>query len=114
MFYKDSRGAEKHYYLAVLATGAGEYDTRDDILDGSYRGYARCDVARDNWRTTFMGVPTEPPNGSVVTPESPATSVATFVVEKGRPGAVQERTTTTTQAATYTGPSEPFDPSRIN
>jgi alkaline phosphatase D len=83
-------------------------------FDGSYRGYVRCDVTRDNWRTTFMGVPTEPPNGSVLTPESPASPVAVFVVRNGEPGAVQEGQATTTQTATYTGPSAPFDPSQIN
>jgi len=31
VFYKDSHGVEKRYYLVVLSSGAGEYDARDAI-----------------------------------------------------------------------------------
>jgi alkaline phosphatase D len=81
-------------------------------FDGSYRGYVRCDVDRERWLTTFMGVPTEPGNGSVVVQEAAATPQAAFVVERGQPGAVQEGTMTT--GSSYEGESAPFDPDRIN
>ena len=31
MFYRDSQGTEKRYYLAVLTRGTGEYEARDAI-----------------------------------------------------------------------------------
>jgi beta-lactamase class A len=39
VFYKDSRGVEKHYYLVVLARGTGEYDARDAIQEMSLAAY---------------------------------------------------------------------------
>jgi beta-lactamase class A len=39
VFYKDSQGAEKRYYLVVLSSGAGEYDARDAIQDMSLAVY---------------------------------------------------------------------------
>jgi len=84
-------------------------------FDGSYRGYVRCDVDRQQWTTIFKGVPTEPANGSVppqAEPEAPATTMATFVVENGQPGAVQEGPTTV--GARYEGKPAPFDPAKIN
>ena len=84
-------------------------------FDGSYRGYVRCDVDRQQWTTIFKGVPTEPANGSVppqAEPEAPATTMATFVVENGQPGAVQEGPTTA--GARYEGEPAPFDPAKIN
>ena len=75
----------------------------------------RCDVYRQQWTTIFKGVPTEPANGSVppqAEPEAPATTMATFVVENGQPGAVQEGPTTA--GARYEGEPAPFDPAKIN
>jgi beta-lactamase class A len=39
VFYKDSHGVEKRYYLVVLSSGAGEYDARDAIQDMSLAVY---------------------------------------------------------------------------
>jgi beta-lactamase class A len=39
MFYSDSRGVERHYYLAVLARGASEYEARDAIQEMSLAVY---------------------------------------------------------------------------
>lgn len=39
VFYKDSQGVEKHYYLVVLSRGAGEYDARDAIQSMSLAVY---------------------------------------------------------------------------
>ena len=81
-------------------------------FDGSYRGYTRCDLNSERYLTTFMGVPTETADGSVVTPEAPAEPRASFVVESGNPGALQEGPTAT--GSSYDGPSAPFDPAKIN
>ena len=56
-------------------------------VDGTYRGYARCDVTPDLWLTTFKGVVTAPPNGNVVDPNAPSYTAAAFAVESGAPGA---------------------------
>ena len=56
-------------------------------VDGSYRGYARCDVTPELWLTTFKGVVTAPPNGNVVDPNAPSYTAAAFAVESGAPGA---------------------------
>ncbi|MBV9455402.1 MAG: serine hydrolase [Rubrobacter sp.] len=39
VFYKDDQGVERHYYLAVLAKGASEYDARDAIQQMSLAVY---------------------------------------------------------------------------
>ena len=78
----------------------------------AFRGYVRCDLNRERWRTTFRGVPSEPPNGSVLTDDAPAFDVATFVVEDGQPGAVQDGDIPTPDA--YEGPSRRFDPDELD
>ena len=50
------------------------------FFDGAFRGYVRCDVDRASWRSTFRVVDT------VLTPGAPTRSLASFVVEDGRPG----------------------------
>ena len=45
------------------------------------RGYAKCTLTADTWTTEYRVV------GTVKQPTSPATTLATFVVENGRPGA---------------------------
>ena len=82
------------------------------FFDGAFRGYVRCDLNRERWRTTFRGVPSEPPNGSVLTDDAPAFDVATFVVEDGQPGAVQDGDIPTPDA--YEGPSRRFDPDELD
>jgi len=39
VFYTDGQGVEKHYYLVVLARGAGEYEARDTIQEMSLAAY---------------------------------------------------------------------------
>jgi alkaline phosphatase D len=45
------------------------------------RGYAKCTLTPDTWTTEYRTV------GTVRQPTSPARTLATFVVENGRPGA---------------------------
>ena len=45
------------------------------------RGYAKCTLTADTWTTEYRVV------GTVKQPTSPANTLATFVVENGRPGA---------------------------
>ena len=70
------------------------------FFDGANRGYTRCDLNRERYLTTFKAVPTEPGQGSVLTPEAASTTLAAFVVENGWPGATQvEGQTTPTSSA---------------
>jgi alkaline phosphatase D len=51
------------------------------FFDGAFRGYVRCTVDRDHWRSDFRVVPT------ILTPDAPVSTLASFVVENGEPGA---------------------------
>ncbi len=51
------------------------------FFDGDRRGYVRCRLDRDEWRTDLRMVPT------VSTRNAPVSTFASFVVEDGQPGA---------------------------
>ena len=51
-------------------------------FDGSRRGYLRCELTKDAWRTDARTV------DSIEVRESPTRTTASFVVEAGRPGVV--------------------------
>lgn len=51
-------------------------------FDGLHRGYARCEVTEDLWRTDYRTVET------TQLPDAPVTTTASFLVEDGQPGAV--------------------------
>jgi len=51
------------------------------FFDGLLRGYVRCRLDRNQWRTDFRVVPT------VLTPDAPVSTLASFVVEDGIAGA---------------------------
>nr|WP_218566072.1 alkaline phosphatase D family protein [Vallicoccus soli] len=53
------------------------------FFDGDRRGYVRCRVRRDHWRTDLRMV------GTVSRPDAAVQTLARFVVEDGRPGAVR-------------------------
>ena len=53
------------------------------FFDGDRRGYVRCELDRQQWRTDLQMVPT------VSTPEAPVYTYASFVVDDGEPGARQ-------------------------
>jgi alkaline phosphatase D len=50
------------------------------FFDGLNRGYVRCEVDKDAWRTDFRAVAT------VDVPDAPVSTVRSFVVEDGVPG----------------------------
>ena len=52
------------------------------FFDGLYRGYVRCTVTPERWRSDYRAVPT------VLEPTSPAFTLASFEVADGVPGAV--------------------------
>lgn len=56
------------------------------FFDGANRGYARCYLSQDRWQTDFRIVPTEP-TGRVLVDEAEASTLASYAVENGRPGA---------------------------
>jgi len=51
------------------------------FFDGAFRGYVRCELRPEQWSTDFRAVET------ILTPESPIKTLASFVVEDGQPGA---------------------------
>jgi alkaline phosphatase D len=53
------------------------------FFDGDRRGYVRCRVDREQWRTDLRMVST------VSRPDAPVSTFASFVVDDGRPGAQQ-------------------------
>jgi alkaline phosphatase D len=53
------------------------------FFDGDRRGYVRCVVDREQWRTDLRMVTT------VSRSDAPVATFASFVVEDGRPGAQQ-------------------------
>jgi alkaline phosphatase D len=50
------------------------------FFDGARRGYVRCDLTRQRWLADFRTVPT------VLVPEAPISTTASFVISHGRPG----------------------------
>ena len=57
------------------------YNPHIKFFDGDRRGYVRCTVTRDQWRTDLRMV------RNVRRPDAPVYTHASFVVEDGRPGA---------------------------
>jgi hypothetical protein len=53
------------------------------FFDGEYRGYVRCEITEDEWRSDLKIVP------DPRAPEGPAYTLASFVVANGVPGARQ-------------------------
>jgi alkaline phosphatase D len=51
------------------------------FFDGDFRGYTRCNVSRELWRTDFRTVEERSD------PRAPVSTLASFAVESGRPGA---------------------------
>ena len=60
-----------------------KYNPHIKFFEGDKRGYVRCTVTPDQWRTDLRMVTT------VSRPEAPSYTLASFVVEDGRPGAQQ-------------------------
>ena len=51
------------------------------FFDGTFHGYVRCNLSRDRWQADYRVVPT------ILDPNAPISTLASFVVENGRPGA---------------------------
>lgn len=51
------------------------------FFDGAFRGYVRCNLTRDRWQTDYRVVST------ILDPNAPTSTLASFVVENGQPGA---------------------------
>ncbi len=60
-----------------------QFNPHIKFFDGDRRGYVRCEVTPDLWRTDLRMVE------SVLTPNSPDYTYASFIVEDGQPGAQQ-------------------------
>ncbi|MGI5212153.1 alkaline phosphatase D family protein [Plantactinospora sp. CA-290183] len=59
------------------------------FFEGYHRGYLRCRVDRDSWRTDIRALDTQGWRGQVTSPDAGIRTLASFVVEDGRPGAVR-------------------------
>lgn len=60
------------------------------FFDGLYRGYARCTVTPDSWRTDFRAVTRVPsPVFTVPSPDVPVFDLASFTLASGVPGLTQ-------------------------
>jgi alkaline phosphatase D len=62
-------------------TRFGDPNDPHERFHNTNRGYVRCDVTPQLWRSDYRILPT------VATPGVPATTLASFVVENGNPGA---------------------------
>ncbi|MBD2018867.1 alkaline phosphatase D family protein, partial [Leptolyngbya sp. FACHB-36] len=51
------------------------------FFDGAFRGYVRCTLSRDRWQSDYRVVST------ITEPEATIRTLASFVVEDGKPGA---------------------------
>jgi alkaline phosphatase D len=58
-----------------------KYNPHIKFFDGDRRGYVRCTITPEQWQTDLRMV------RSVSRPDAPAYTLASFVVEDGRPGA---------------------------
>jgi alkaline phosphatase D len=67
------------FIAPVTAALADNPHTR--FFDGAFRGYVRCTLDRTQWQSDFRAVAT------ILTDDAPVTTLASFVVEDGRPGA---------------------------
>ena len=56
--------------------------TRTSLFRNNNRGYVRCTLTPESWTSEFRAV------SSVVQPQGTCSTLATFAVEHGRPGAV--------------------------
>lgn len=57
------------------------------FFDGAYRGYVLCTITSAQWRSDFRRVVTAAPATPVLDVNTPVDTLASFVVEDGRPGA---------------------------
>ncbi|MES1022509.1 alkaline phosphatase [Gloeocapsa sp. BRSZ] len=51
------------------------------FFDGAFRGYVRCQLTPKQWRSDYRVV------SSILDPQAPASTLASFIVENGQPGA---------------------------
>lgn len=65
----------------IGVTAALSANPQTKFFDGTARGYVLCEVTPELWRTDFRAV------ADVADPNSPVSTLATFVVEHGKPGA---------------------------
>jgi alkaline phosphatase D len=57
------------------------------FFDGLFRGYVRCEVTRDQWRTDFRAVARmEDPDFTVPSPDLPVSTLASYALNAGQPG----------------------------
>lgn len=68
-------GGPYEYFKAMLP-----YNPHIRYFESRYRGYARCEVTRDAWRTDFVAVE------NVEDPQSAVRVLQKFFVEPGKPG----------------------------
>ena len=71
-------------FNAAVATALPD-NPHVSFFDGQYRGYTRCEVTRDRWRTDMRAV------SDVLSADARAFTLASFDIENGRPGTHSRR-----------------------
>ena len=74
--------------ISSSGNGVAEWEGQDELMaenptvrfHNAERGYVRCTVRPENWRTDFQVVE------DITKPGAPVVSRASYVVESGRPG----------------------------
>jgi alkaline phosphatase D len=69
------------FITAIQAALAHPSNAHVKFFDGVFRGYVRCEVTTSRWQTDYRAVDT------VLAPSSSVSTLASFVVESGQPGA---------------------------
>jgi alkaline phosphatase D len=67
------------FIAPVTAALPGNPHTK--FFDGAFRGYVRCNLNGDRWQSDYRVVST------ILEPDAPISTLASFVVENGQPGA---------------------------
>lgn len=67
--------------LIPFATAALSDNPHTKFFDGAFRGYVRCHLTRKQWQSDYRVV------SSILDPNAPTSTLASFVVENGQPGA---------------------------
>ena len=93
-FNQDSLTLATEFGVTSISSGGDGKDTDNEVrvamaenphikFMNKQRGYVRCQITPEQWRADFMVVP------YVTNPGSTITTRASFIVENGKPGAVQ-------------------------
>ncbi|GFE78777.1 alkaline phosphatase [Steroidobacter agaridevorans] len=67
----------------LRTTYGGDVNNPHQLFQNNSHGYVRCEISREQWKTDYRVVP------SVVVEDAPISTLASFVVEQGKAGALK-------------------------